>query len=1489
MAEQKKKRRWLRVALVLLLVLLLLPVVLVGGAFLFISTDTGGELVRSKVLGLLNDTFAGRLDASKVEIDGNHLVLRGVKLYSPEGELVAEIPLIETDVDFAALADKTVDLRNLSIHEPVVHLKNDERGLNVARVFASKTPSPPSTEPNTWAVKVTKLDLNDGALDFEAGETRVDTKALNLRGDVKLALENLDVNGALALDSHVTGPLEEELVAKIDAKGQSHHVDLSLGETKLAAMLDVKQQLANLENLTVGPNEVKAFVEKYPVKVPVNATGKIGTHESDLHVTAGKAAIEVTGRFELEKNTAEAFHVKATNVDLNELIGAELPSQLNFDASGALTDTRPASLTGKVTATADWSDGRNPLAALSLDATANNGAFNVSKALITSPGAELTLHGSATTETLDLEGTLLARDLKKVDQTLKRFAQVDVGGLSGTGQLSLKVKGPVKSPAVKAVGSFKQLRVATVSIGTLEVDADVPDVTTPQQTDIMLRAKNVQSGERHLDEVTLDFYTYKGRGFDLDLSTKGLGDLKLNLTGTLDKDNTGAHLNTAALTWTGSNWVLEAPTHASWSNGLALDPFALHDGTQRIEGHVLWAPRKVDVAAKTTQVDLAKLPHVLVPPSLGLAGLFDLNATVTGTPKKPDAKFTGRLTNGVVEGVDGIALDLDGTWKDERAAGTLKVGSPVGALNGTFDVPVIALLAEKPEPISAHLTLDNVPLSQVAQKLNRELPVSGQLSAVVDVSGTAKALKAVATVASPELQSTPGERRITLRNPKVRVETQDDGALMATVTTSAFGGEHRLTLTTPLTISGLRKKPPTKESLLTTPVTLDLSLENFSPLARHAKARNGSMTVTGSLTGPVRAPLGELKLSMTDLSLPPLKKLNGTASLTLQEKRIALLADVAIEKAQALTLDFSLEAPASKFITPILDEENGVDAALAALEKVPLKLAAKIPQIDATKALEPDDEMEPPTGVLRGVVNANGTVEALRLNLDATISGAGFDKVKLENARIKLDANSREQHLNVVMGANRHDFIATAHAGLDLRPSSLRAGVNWKDAPVTATLEAHDFDLAFLTGVTEAVRAIEGQLNLKGSVSGTLGAPKYVGDASLQEGRVALAGNGDYRHIAMKVHATNDLIELQTLSAKAGAGKAELKARAERQPSGVFALTSSGFTDKFPIVNDDQLMAIATLKYSLEGDVSSTLVDIRSLKLPDVVVELPEVKRKDLQDLQRPKDIVVVRASDRRKKKKTAPTAAESEKPGFAARIIIEAPRNVWVKSSDVNIELGLSDGFTVEYQKDLRIRGEARIKRGTLNVIGREFTINSGSEVRFAGPVTQPYINVSAIHVNQREEVKITVSVAGKGTDIGLKVTSDPPMPESDIYAILATGRRTLRQGGGNTITPGQAASVVGQLAASQLKTVIAKKLPLDVLNFETGDEFKNVKLDIGWYLNDVLYLGGTMNIGANRDRGENVWGGRLEFQMTRTLSLEAYAGDAPSYGGDVMFSREF
>ncbi|HEY1086349.1 MAG TPA: translocation/assembly module TamB domain-containing protein, partial [Archangium sp.] len=363
------------------------------------------------------------------------------------------------------------------------------------------------------------------------------------------------------------------------------------------------------------------------------------------------------------------------------------------------------------------------------------------------------------------------------------------------------------------------------------------------------------------------------------------------------------------------------------------------------------------------------------------------------------------------------------------------------------------------------------------------------------------------------------------------------------------------------------------------------------------------------------------------------------------------------------------------------------------------------------------------------------------------------------------------------------------------------------------------------------------------------------------------------------------------LEAKSGAGQASLVAKAVRQSSGAWLLTSSGEADKFPIVTDDQLVATTSLKYALEGDVTSTLVDIRTLELPRVDVALPEVKRKDIQDLERPGDIIVLRGGKRptSKEKKEAQQASVQKEGGLGVRVLIDAPRNIWVRSSDVNMELGLSEAFRVEYRDGVRLFGEARVLRGDLEVIGRKFTVQKGSQARFAGSATQPYVNVTALHENTREQVKITVTVAGRGTDVTIKTTSEPPMPESDIYAVLATGRRNLKTSGGTALSPGQAASVVGQFATNFLKTGLAKALPIDVFNFDTSDNFEKVKLDVGKYLSDSVYLGGSINIGAKRERGENTWAGRIELQVTRSVSLEAYAGDALSFGADAVWSKDF
>lgn len=300
-------------------------------------------------------------------------------------------------------------------------------------------------------------------------------------------------------------------------------------------------------------------------------------------------------------------------------------------------------------------------------------------------------------------------------------------------------------------------------------------------------------------------------------------------------------------------------------------------------------------------------------------------------------------------------------------------------------------------------------------------------------------------------------------------------------------------------------------------------------------------------------------------------------------------------------------------------------------------------------------------------------------------------------------------------------------------------------------------------------------------------------------------------------------------------------------------------------------------------------VSLDRLSLTRVEIELPDVKGRDVQDLERSHDIVVVRGG-----KRPAPRGQDARaKPAerrMSYRAVIDAPRDIWVKSSDLNLELGLSEDFTVDVGESTMLSGTAHVLRGKVEVIGRKFEVQSGSEVRFSGLAKEPYINVLAVHVNEREKVKVTVTVSGKGKQVSIKPTSDPPMSESDIYTLLATGRTSLHRGSGSSMTADQAVSVVGSLAASQLKNVLAKKVPIDVLSVDTGSEgLTSLRVELGKYLTDTVYLGYVGQAGANPQQGENPHTVRLEWQLSRNVSLEGYAGTAPAAGGDLVWSHEY
>jgi translocation and assembly module TamB len=1498
----RRRRRVLSTLLVAPALVLLLAV---GAARWWLHSDAGQAFVRREVARALEERLAGRLEYERLALTGRTLTLTRLKLYTPEGALVAEVEAVTAEVALAALARQEVHVIRAAVDTPRLYLAQDERGLNLSRALAAKAPAQPTTpaedgSPVKWTVRVDALTVTQGFVDIQGLGPRMTVEALSLDGRGSLRLDTLQADGALHLLARTSAPLAAPL--KLDVTATSGRgptaadVAFTLGDSGLRGAAEWPTLQLSLREVTLTPQTASAFLPSYPLRVPVYLSASGSSGRALVQARAGTATLDATATWKLEPPAIESLSVTLAKADLAELLGVEKRSVVTVAVQAAVPDARAESLTGTAKLSAAWdAPGLGRLAKVTLAAKASKGAFAVDTLQVEAPGVTVSAQGRASPKALDVSGQLKASDLSALGRTVAAFTGSALPPLAGAGTFALSITGPARHPAVRAVGRLSTLRVAALAAEHLTVDADLPDVTHPLDTDVLLKARRVQVGERALEEVTLDFLTH-GRELDVAFTTRGLGDVTLRATGELDKDRQGARLATFEVRASDSAWTLEAPAHVAWGDAFSLEPLALRDGVQRLVVSGTVKQRRVEAQVVAEAVDLARLPRILAPEAWGLSGTLGLAARATGELSQPDVEATVSLRRAAAFGVTDVGLDLEGRWRGKRATAKAVVGTSVGALEADVDVSLAALFEEKDEPVAATVVLREVDLEKLSAFLARPLPVKGVLGLALSLSGSGAAPVASVTVEAPSLLvslppadgSTPVA--FTLDRPKLTVDTRHAGTLGLRVSSSALGGVAVVDVATPLTLSGLRAKPPTFAELRDTPLAVTVDAHGVS-LAALDEAHvidgdevAGTVALSGHLEGTARAPRGQLHLTLSRGAFPPLSEVGATVALTAEAARTTLAGQVRLGDKPAVTLDGRVEAPVEALAE--LERVGGVPLALRA-SLYPVELEPLLPKADGEVATR---------GVASASLEVSGTLDSPVARLSGSLKGLAFSKLALGSVRFQVDSTGGEQRLSLALGGEgREDLKVKGTTGLDLRLEALQKGLDWRKAAVALTLDARGLDLGFLSGVHPLVRAVGGKLDLHGEVKGTLGHPAFVGDARWARGRLGLFGLGDYRDIELVVHATNDEVNLTRLRLRAGAGAASVQAKASRLPSGAFSLSADGSFDRFPVMNDDQLLALASLKVAIAGEVTDELIHLRSIELFRADVELPDVKRKNLQDLARPKDIVVLRSGQRLTRRARAAaneSSSEDARPterGRALRAFLNAPRNIWVRSSDLNVELGLSEAFRVEVADTAQLYGEATILRGNLSVIGRAFEVQKGSQVRFAGPAKEPYVNVIALHTNERENVNVTVTVVGKGTNVQLKTQSEPSMSDSEIYTLLATGRRELRRGSGASITPEDAVSVVGQLAASQLRNVLAKKLPIDVLNFETSENFSKVKVDLGKYLTDKLYLGFSASTTANKSKGENQFSGRLEWQVARGWSLEVTGGDAPAGSADVVWSRDF
>ncbi len=1268
----------------------------------------------------------------------------------------------------------------------------------------------------------------------------------------------------------------------------------------------------------------------YPLQVPVNVEGH-GQKQGDvaranLAMKAGSAMVNLDGSFNVATMRTDGITLRAKGINLAELMEGAAPTSIVAHLTAHGGGKSLETLDGDVELTVSPSKYREqPVGPVELRASAKNGFYTLSRLRVLVPGASLEARGGGKVDHLQVKGSLSASDLAVLGQTVGRLGPGPALPLSGSGSLDFQVKGPLRTPGVSLSGSFSSLGYGDNQLMGLNLKASLPDVTRPLTVDATLGVDALHTGGRTFQNLSAAITTQE-RELKATVSSSGDVVLNLALAGTVDEDEQGLAVKALTLSWPEATWTLREPTHVGFGEGrLAVKPaLTLMSGQQRLALTLVKEGEHVDGHLEADAVDLTKLPRSFVPQTLNLEGTVSARVSARGRLPRPDADVSLTVANVHFLQYSDLNATLKGTYVKDRATGTLTASVPAANITADFDVPVQGLLRHRRDELSLRVNLSRLSIEDTRKLLGRPEPVSGELTGLLEVKGPAKEPRLSFTLRGEGIRYGGLPIRLVTNPLSFTLSAASDeksGALGARLDLRGLGKQAYVALRTPFTLGQFLVKPPTADQVMRAQMSVEgatdeLPLSLLGGLA-HLKKADGTVSMKFALNGSALVPEGQLEVQATSATANGLPPLDAHLSVIggREDIRAALttLRHEGEQRSPLAELSTTLKAPLGAIQDPDV------------IGWVPFELKGRLHPTALKELLALSQTAPPPReqglqGILSLEVAARGTPAAPQVVLDAGLQQLGVGKLALGQAHFHYTyANARSELDATVASPSGGTLLVRAGVPLELSLPAVQQGLEAKKVPLNVTVKARQFDMAFLSGANERVRSLGGVLEADAAVAGTLGAPTLKGTVNWKNGQLGLMGFGEYRDIQVALAVTEERIRLQQLFARGGAGELRLTADAVRSQGGAYELTGQGELKDFPIISEDQLVAVASLRTTMEGSLTADTVNIRNLTIPEAHIELPEVARKDLQPLAPADDIVLVRDGvpvDKRRRKRAEPTSTApgkgmggagspppledtadtedaSEEVQRTYRILVNAPRNLWVRGSDVNIELGLSPGFEVSYTDQSFLSGEVIVQRGRVDVLGRRFDVQKDSRINFTGPPLAPYLNITAQYVNEREHVTVFIHIRGQGKDFTIEPTSDPPMSETEIYTLLATGRRTLERNSGASMTGAQAASVVGSLVAAQAKKALAAQLPLDVFSIEAGESgLAGTRLEVGKYLTDKIYVGYTGRVGTpstQTQTRENTNAVRFEYQFTPQWSLEANYGDARSGGLDLIWSKDY
>ena len=1183
------------------------------------------------------------------------------------------------------------------------------------------------------------------------------------------------------------------------------------------------------------------------------------TLRTHLRIASEGGRIETDGLIDLARLLPAdgGFAVRVRNLNLAKLVRETPVSDINIDVTG-----------------------HGQRFALDLDAHA--------------PGVVVTGHGALDGDRIENTRVRVeADDLAATAHCLQRCGLAPPLALSGNGRIDLALAGPRTRPSLRVAARIPALRVADDTVKGLTVSAVLPRLDEPERMDLQLDAAAARLGGRSLRGLSLTVATI-GPTLAVHLKNAGPYPITLDAGGRRLAGRT-MQIDRFSLRYPEESWSTARPVRLELGDRLAVEGLDLRaGGGQAVRADFTKTAQAGHLRLAVAHLDLARLPRVLIPPTLAKAGQVTTNADV----RFSSTRLVGQLSADAVDTHVDASFDLPTAWPPPSR-------SPMKLVLHTGDTDLAAIAKVAAAITGKPMTLNPRGHVKVAATLDgsAERP---RMAVDLGARGLALAGRTIGdlTLSVHGDDNRPIEARFQSNTPAAQGEPPAQVLVTARV---------------PLSLHEILRRRPAVATLEKTPFEVhgdirQLSLSLVSQLTGSLPSVKGTVSVQIAAHGTARQPEGTVGIDLAGVTTRRIPATDARIELTLARRSTGLNVRILRQQHPLLALETHLEGG----LETLMDR--------ARLESAPLRVRAVVGPLAIKRRDLPGADVDGDMmgsglqGNLHADLALDGTLRAPRLLAHVQADDLKLDQQAIGYARVEVHYDGGQARVETRLDSANGGSLALkvgARADLSL-PVLLHGAPDLQHTPIDVSLLAHGLDLRGFSGVTDSVRSVGGSLEANLSAHGTMTAPSFSGRLECKGCELRLNGVGDFRDIHLALHGDNDKIVLDDLTAKSGGGHAHVTADlAHDRSTGAYALLARLEAQDIPIYSEGQPLATASIYAALNGSTGAKARGQGRLEIRDAHITLSDEKRRQLQSLKPPADVVLVdggRGVNRAETKKLKSFQAKREGAGAPEspavpkkggggplrrlRITVEAPRKLWVNGHGARLELGVASGFHVDLgHGDPQMFGQILVLRGRVDAFGRRFDLKGDTSLQFDGPPDYPTLDATATYQDNDDNVTVTLTAKGPidNLSIGISSPNRPDLNQSQLYTLIITGHlpggADSSSGGTGAAAANEASALIAGAIASSLQKSLSKRLPLDVLTIDagSGQGLTGTQLEAGRYVTDKLYVGYVGRIGANPALYQNRNAVHLEYELGARWQIAAEYGDVGTGSADLIWKKNY